>query len=62
MENRVISAQLSQLIDKGVADKIETNTKNHLYRLSERFFNLWLIVTQGGPREKRAGKVFICFS
>jgi hypothetical protein len=61
MENRVISAQFSQLIDKGVVDKIETNTKNHLYRLSERFFNLWLIVTQGGPREKRRARYLSVF-
>jgi energy-coupling factor transporter ATP-binding protein EcfA2 len=53
METRVVSAQLSQLIEKGVVEKIGTKTKNHLYRLSERFFNLWLIFTQGGHREKR---------
>ena len=61
MQNRVISAQLSQLIDKGVAEKIETKTKNHLYRLSERFFNLWLIFTQGSPREKRRARYLTIF-
>lgn len=61
MENRVVSAQLNQLIDKGVVDKIETGTKNHLYRLSERFFNLWLIFTQGGPKEKRKAKYLAIF-
>ena len=53
MESRLISAQLNQLVDKKVVEKIETKTKNHLYRLSERFFNLWLISTQGSQREKR---------
>ena len=61
METRVISAQLNQLVEKGVAEKIATNTKNHLYRLSERFFNLWLIFTQGGPREKRKAKYLTIF-
>lgn len=61
MENRVVSAQLNQLSDKGVVDKIETGTKNHLYRLSERFFNLWLIFTQGNPREKRRAKYLSLF-
>lgn len=61
MENRVVSAQLNQLIDKGVVDKIQTGTKNHLYRLSERFFNLWLIFTQGSPREKRRAKYLAIF-
>ena len=61
MENNVISAQLKQLADKGIAEKIETHTKNHLYRLSERFFNLWLIFTQGNPREKRKAKYLTIF-
>jgi len=61
MENRLISAQLNQLVEKRVAEKIETNTKNHLYRLSERFFNLWLIFTQGSSREKRKAKYLSIF-
>jgi energy-coupling factor transporter ATP-binding protein EcfA2 len=61
MENRVISAQLGQLIEKGVAEKVETRTKNHLYRLSERFFNLWLIFTQGSSQEKRRAKYLTIF-
>ncbi len=61
MENRIISAQLNQLISKGIADKIETKTKNHLYRLSERFFNLWLIFTQGNARDKRRAKYLTIF-
>lgn len=61
MDNKVISAQLKQLCDKGIAEKIETNTKNHLYRLAERFFNLWLIFTQGSPFEKRKAKCLTIF-
>jgi hypothetical protein len=53
IESRVISAHLSQLIDKEVVEKIETTTKNHLYRLSDRFFNGWLTFTQGGPHGER---------
>lgn len=61
MDTKVISAQLKQLADKGVTDKIETNTKNNLYRLSERFFNLWLIFTQGSPKEKRRSRCLTIF-
>jgi hypothetical protein len=61
MDTRIISAQLKQLIEKGIAEKIETNTKNHLYRLSERFFNLWLIFTQGSPKEKRKARGLTIF-
>ncbi|MDD3685750.1 MAG: hypothetical protein PHE56_03175 [Bacteroidales bacterium] len=56
MESKLISANLKTLVDKGIVDKIETSKKNHLYRLSERFFNLWLIVTQGNPEQKRKAK------
>ena len=61
METKLISAHLSQMIDKGVAEKVPTGTKNHLYRLSERFFNLWLIFTQGGPRERRRARYLSIF-
>lgn len=56
MESKLISANLKTLVDKGLVDKIETNKKQHLYRLSERFFNMWLIVTQGNPEQKRKAR------
>jgi DNA-binding transcriptional regulator GbsR (MarR family) len=61
MDSKLISAQLKQLIEKGIADRIQTKNKNNLYRLSERFFNLWLIFTQGSPREKRKAKYLTVF-
>jgi TPR repeat protein len=56
MESKLISANLKTLIDRGIVDKIETSKKNHLYRISERFFNMWLIITQGNPEQKRKAK------
>jgi hypothetical protein len=61
MENNLVSAQLKQLKDKGIVEKIDTGGRNHLYRLAERFFNLWLIFTQGSPREKRKAKYLTIF-
>ncbi|PWV49681.1 NACHT domain-containing protein [Chitinophaga sp. S165] len=61
MNNNVISAQLKQLSEKGIVEKVETGTKNHLYRLAERFFNLWLIFTQGSPADKRRAKYLTIF-
>jgi TPR repeat protein len=58
---KVVSAQLAQLADNRIVDKINTTNKNNLYRLSERFFNLWLIFTQGSPREKRRAKYLTIF-
>ncbi len=56
MKSALISANLKTLIDKGLVVKIETGKKNHLYRISERFFNMWFIVTQGNPTQKRKAK------
>jgi len=56
MPSKLVSANLKTLIDKGIVDKIPTGKKNHLYRISERFFNMWFIVTQGNPVHKRKAK------
>lgn len=56
MESKLVSAQLKNLVEKGIVDKLETGSKNHLYRISERFFNLWIIVTQGNPEQKQRAK------
>lgn len=56
MESKLISANLKTLIDKGIVDKLETSKRNHLYRISERFFNMWIIITQGNPEQKRKAK------
>ena len=61
MDTKVISAQLNNLAESGITEKIQTNTKNNLYRLTERFFNLWLIFTQGSPKEKRKAKCLTIF-
>ncbi len=44
MESKVISAQLNQLVKNEVVSKIHTDTKNHLYRIADRFFNIWYLV------------------
>lgn len=56
IQSKLISAQIKRLSDIGIIDIITTSKKNHLYRISERFFNMWLIVTQGNPEQKRKAK------
>lgn len=56
MSSKLVSANLNTLCEKGIVDKIEMSKKNHLYRISERFFNLWLIITQGNPEQKRRAR------
>ncbi|AUD01984.1 ATP-binding protein [Spirosoma pollinicola] len=53
LESKVVSAQLKQLINSGLVEKVETNTKNHLYRLEERFFNIWYLMRFGRKTDQR---------
>ncbi|TAH05868.1 MAG: hypothetical protein EAZ16_01170, partial [Sphingobacteriales bacterium] len=61
MESKVLSSLLKQLYGYGIIEKIETSNKNHLYRIAERFFGMWLIVTQGNPDQKRKAKFLTIF-
>lgn len=61
MESKLISAHLKQLSTNGIVETLSTTKKNHLYRLSERFFNMWLIVTQGNPEQKRKARWLTIF-
>ena len=61
MESKLISANLKTLSDRGIVDKIETDKRNLLYRISERFFNIWLIMTQGNFEQKQKAKYLNAF-
>lgn len=61
MESKLISSYLKQLDGFGIIETIPTGNKNHLYRIAERFFNMWLIVTQGNPDQKRRAKYLTLF-
>jgi TPR repeat protein len=61
MPGKTISAQLNNLVQNEIVEKIKGLKKDNLYRLSERFFNLWLLMTQGGPREKRQVRYLTVF-
>ena len=43
ISSKTVSAQLSKLVKSGIVRKIQTKTKNHLYNLHERFFNIWYL-------------------
>lgn len=61
MEGKVISALLNQLTDIRYVEKIKTKNKNNLYRLEERFFNLWFNMTQGGLSNRAKAKALTDF-
>lgn len=49
---KVISAQLQQLEKNNVIEKKQTNTKNNLYQMKERFFNIWYLMRHGDRNDK----------
>ncbi len=53
LESKVVSAQLAQLAKNEVIERIETPTKNHLYRIDERFFNIWYLMRFGRKGDKK---------
>jgi len=61
MDSKTVSAALHKLVELEIVEKRKGTGKNMLYLLKERFFNLWLIMTQGGPKEKSRVKWFTMF-
>ncbi|WP_227428935.1 ATP-binding protein [Psychrobacter sp. I-STPA6b] len=53
LPSKTVSAQLIKLQQQWIIDKIETNTKNHLYIVKERFFNIWYLMRYGNQTDRR---------
>lgn len=53
IESKVISAQLRQLQKNQIIDVVNTSTKNHIYFLRERFFNIWYLMRYGRKYDKQ---------
>ena len=52
IKSKAVSSQLKFLQKNHIIEKQETKTKNNLYRLSERFFNIWYLMRHGGKKEE----------
>ncbi|MBF0275087.1 MAG: hypothetical protein HQK84_07630 [Nitrospinae bacterium] len=51
MESKAVSSQLKQLERNRIVTAIKTDTKNRLYQISERFFNIWYLMRCGRNRD-----------
>lgn len=47
-----VSAQLNELEKNRIVIKIPTSTKNNLYQIEERFFNIWYLMRYGRKRDR----------
>lgn len=61
VQTKLISAQLAQLEKNNVIEKKQTNTKNHLYQVKERFFNIWYLMRNGDRKDKMRVKWLTSF-
>lgn len=52
LESKNISTILSYLEKNQLIEKIQTSTKNHLYRIKERFMNIWYLMRFGRKHDK----------
>ncbi|WP_367330239.1 AAA family ATPase [Sphingobacterium multivorum] len=51
--SKIISAQLNQLEKNNIVEKKTTTTKNNLYQIRERFFNIWYLMRSGDRRDRK---------
>ncbi|HEY5392655.1 MAG TPA: AAA family ATPase, partial [Hanamia sp.] len=51
--SKSISAQLAQLEDSGYINKISTSKRNNLYEIDERFFNIWLLMSESSAYDTK---------
>lgn len=49
---KAISAQMKTLVQNEIINKIPTSTKNFLYQINERFFNIWYLMRHGRKGDK----------
>ena len=60
-KSKAVSSQLKFLVRNQIIEQQGTNTKNYLYRLSERFLNIWYLMRHGGKSEENKVKWLIEF-
>ncbi len=56
MESKAVSSQLRLLEKNNIVIKKATSTKNHLYQVKERFFNIWYMMRNGRKSDKNKVK------
>jgi DNA-binding Lrp family transcriptional regulator len=52
LDSKTISAQLNQLEKNQIIEKRTSKTKNHLYLIKERFWNIWYLMRYGRKFDK----------
>ncbi len=53
LPSKTISAQLVQLESSGYINKIDIPGRNHYYEIDERFFNIWLLMSEASAYDAK---------
>jgi TPR repeat protein len=61
LSSKVVSAQLKQLEKYHIIEQVRTGTKNHLYRIAERFFNIWYLMRHGRKWDEKRVRFLVEF-
>ena len=61
IQSKAVSAQLGQLEKFHIIEKEKTTTKNYLYRVQERFFNIWYLMRLGRKGDERRVRFLVEF-
>jgi len=61
LKSKAVSAQLGQLERYHIIEKEKTHTKNYLYRIAERFFNIWYLMRSGRKWDEKRVRFLIEF-
>jgi len=61
LTSKAVSAQLKELEKYHIIEKVKTDTKNYLYRISERFFNIWYLMRLGRKGDERRVRFLVEF-
>lgn len=61
MQSKAVSAQLKQLENSQLIKKIPTSTKNFLYQINERFFNIYYLMRLGKRKNRNRVLWFVKF-
>ena len=51
--SKSVSAQLLQLEKSGYVKKVDVPGRNHYYEIDERFFNIWLLMSEAAPYDTK---------
>ena len=61
IESKAVSAQLKKLEKYHIVEREKTNTKNYLYLISERFFNIWYLMRHGRKWDEKRVRFLVEF-